>query len=309
MIWLVLIALLAATLVFVMPALLRPSPVTAREALTRELAQSKIQLAQIEAEIASGFLDEEGAKRAKRAMERRILKLGDRLDELETTGKDVSLPMWVKAGVPAVVVVFALGLYPLIGAPFFDLALKQAEEQSETGIPPLPVLEAQLLQRLGQDPDPVGFVYLGRVRMDMGKYDQALEAYEAALSASGNNPDIAAEYQMARNYIAQQNGAPQGPNSAAPDISDEARDAMAALTPEQRQAQIAAMVDGLAARLSENPDDLQGWLRLIRARTVMGDTEAAQASLTAAEAVFADDEEAQASLASLAAELGLPQSP
>lgn len=309
MIWLVLIALLAATLFFVMPALLRPSPVTAREALTRELAQSKIQLSQIEAEIASGFLDEEGAKRARRAMERRILKLGDRLDELDNTGKDAGLPMWAKAGVPVVVIMFALGLYPIVGTPFFDLALEQAEEQAANEVPPLPVLEAQLLQRLAQDPDPVGFVYLGRVRMDMGKYDQALEAYEAALAATGNHPDVAAEYEMARNFIAQQNGAPQRPNSAAPEITDDARDAMAALTPEQRQAQIAGMVDGLAARLADNPDDLQGWLRLIRARSVMGDTGAAQASLGAAQSAFAGDADAQASLSSLAAELGLPQSP
>lgn len=36
---------------------------------------------------------------------------------------------------------------------------------------------------------------------------------------------------------------------------------------------INAMVEGLAARLKANPDDPQGWARLIRSRIVMGDTE------------------------------------
>jgi cytochrome c-type biogenesis protein CcmH len=41
------------------------------------------------------------------------------------------------------------------------------------------------------------------------------------------------------------------------------------MTPEQRQAMIASMVQQLADRLKENPDDLPGWLRLARAYTVL----------------------------------------
>lgn len=46
-------------------------------------------------------------------------------------------------------------------------------------------------------------------------------------------------------------------------------DAAKSMTPEQRQTMIASMVQQLADRLKETPDDLPGWLRLARAYTVL----------------------------------------
>jgi cytochrome c-type biogenesis protein CcmH len=43
------------------------------------------------------------------------------------------------------------------------------------------------------------------------------------------------------------------------------------MTPEQRASMIRGMVDALAARLKDNPDDLEGWLRLGRSYTVLGE--------------------------------------
>lgn len=43
------------------------------------------------------------------------------------------------------------------------------------------------------------------------------------------------------------------------------------MTPEQRREMIRGMVEGLAERLDENPGDLAGWLRLGRARSVLGE--------------------------------------
>ena len=45
---------------------------------------------------------------------------------------------------------------------------------------------------------------------------------------------------------------------------------------------INAMVSGLAARLKANPNDPQGWLRLIRAYSVLGETDKAKAALATA---------------------------
>lgn len=50
---------------------------------------------------------------------------------------------------------------------------------------------------------------------------------------------------------------------------------VAKLPPEQRQQAIRSMVEGLAAKLQANPGDIDGWLRLARARTVLGDRVAA----------------------------------
>src|SRR4029434_7313543 len=54
-------------------------------------------------------------------------------------------------------------------------------------------------------------------------------------------------------------------NTTMPQPSREQQEATAALTPEQRQQAIRGMVEGLAARLKENPQDRGGWLRLANA--------------------------------------------
>lgn len=51
---------------------------------------------------------------------------------------------------------------------------------------------------------------------------------------------------------------------------------------------ILAMVQGLAARLEQNPDDPEGWARLIRSYTVLGDTAARDKALDKARALFKD---------------------
>ncbi|MEQ8806379.1 MAG: c-type cytochrome biogenesis protein CcmI, partial [Rhodospirillales bacterium] len=50
------------------------------------------------------------------------------------------------------------------------------------------------------------------------------------------------------------------------------------MTAEDRDAMIRGMVERLADRLKENPDDLAGWRRLERAYRVLGDTAKADAA-------------------------------
>ncbi|HHN73414.1 MAG TPA: c-type cytochrome biogenesis protein CcmI, partial [Thermopetrobacter sp.] len=58
--------------------------------------------------------------------------------------------------------------------------------------------------------------------------------------------------------------------------------AMREMSPQQRQRMIRDMVEGLEARLKENPEDLAGWLRLIRAWSVLGEKEKARSAYDAA---------------------------
>lgn len=71
---------------------------------------------------------------------------------------------------------------------------------------------------------------------------------------------------------------PEAP-SPNPGPSEADVNAAAGMSPEEREAFIQSMVEGLAERLEENPEDLDGWLRLARAYTVLGDAEAAEAAL------------------------------
>ena len=60
--------------------------------------------------------------------------------------------------------------------------------------------------------------------------------------------------------------------------------------------QIQAMVDGLAARLHANPDDPAGWVRLVRAYAVLGETDRRDAALAAARSRFAGHADVLAAL-------------
>jgi cytochrome c-type biogenesis protein CcmH len=57
--------------------------------------------------------------------------------------------------------------------------------------------------------------------------------------------------------------------------------------PEQL-AMIQGMVEGLAARLKSNPDDPEGWVRLVRAYAVLGDTQKRDDAYASARARYAD---------------------
>jgi cytochrome c-type biogenesis protein CcmH len=63
------------------------------------------------------------------------------------------------------------------------------------------------------------------------------------------------------------------------------------------------MVNGLEERLKSDNQDLDGWLKLIRSRTVLGETERARTAYAEARNVFKDKPEAIAALGDLAKEL------
>ena len=58
-----------------------------------------------------------------------------------------------------------------------------------------------------------------------------------------------------------------------------------------RDAMIRGMVERLATRLKQNGDDVDGWLRLVRAYLVMGDREKAKGAQTDAREAVAKDAE------------------
>ena len=67
---------------------------------------------------------------------------------------------------------------------------------------------------------------------------------------------------------------------------------------------IAAMVDSLAQKLALDGNDLDGWLKLARARLVLGEPEKAKEALDRASALFGGDAKALARIEELRRELG-----
>lgn len=71
---------------------------------------------------------------------------------------------------------------------------------------------------------------------------------------------------------------------------DQASGKAPAPAPDQMAA-IRGMVEGLAGRLAQSPDDPAGWERLVRSYAVLGDTRKRDEALAAARARYADDPE------------------
>jgi cytochrome c-type biogenesis protein CcmH len=67
---------------------------------------------------------------------------------------------------------------------------------------------------------------------------------------------------------------------AAPALSDRTMAAAKDMKADDRDAMIRGMVERLATRLKQNGDDVDGWLRLVRAYLVLGDQDKAKSALT-----------------------------
>jgi cytochrome c-type biogenesis protein CcmH len=94
--------------------------------------------------------------------------------------------------------------------------------------------------------------------------------------------------------------------SGIPGPTPEQLAAASSIPPGQQADMVEGMVGRLEARLKQNPKDADGWIRLIRSRMVLGQTDAAQAALRSGLAAFSGDTASEGRLKSAAAELGVP---
>ncbi len=77
----------------------------------------------------------------------------------------------------------------------------------------------------------------------------------------------------------------------------------AKLPPGQQQQMVASMVEGLEAKLAKNPDNVNGWIMLMRSRMTLGETAKAKAAFQKS---IAENPESQSRLAKEARMLGVP---
>jgi len=96
-----------------------------------------------------------------------------------------------------------------------------------------------------------------------------------------------------------------GGSPAAPALSNDAMAAAKDMSDPDRNTMIRGMVDRLATRLKQNGDDVEGWLRLMRAYMVMGERGKAASALTDARQAVAADAERLRQLNEGAKNLGL----
>jgi cytochrome c-type biogenesis protein CcmH len=128
---------------------------------------------------------------------------------------------------------------------------------------------------------------------------------DMGLGAAADEPKVVAAGTEAGALSAP--GATAAPGAAGKGPSPQDVRAAAAMAPADRMAMIRGMVDGLASRLERSPRDADGWIKLIRARVVLGEGDLAKQALARALAVFADDAAEHDRIAAAAQELGVGQ--
>jgi cytochrome c-type biogenesis protein CcmH len=149
-------------------------------------------------------------------------------------------------------------------------------------------------QALGEQRDlPEARYYIGLAAEQDGDKPKAIAVYRKLLDET---PGDAPWLGVVRDRLV-------GLGAPAPAAGEAA--AIAALDPDAQQSAIRGMVARLAARLAQNGDDAQGWLRLIRAYGVLHETDKAKDALAQARKAMPGNEAAARDLDALAQEFGL----
>lgn len=124
--------------------------------------------------------------------------------------------------------------------------------------------------------------FLGLAAEQDGRRADAAAIWQAMLD---KGPKDAPWRTMVQGAVARVTG------STAPPLSEETMAAAKGMAPSDRQAMIHTMVERLATRLKQNGDDVDGWLRLVRAYMVMGDRDKAKSAESDARQAVANDAE------------------
>jgi cytochrome c-type biogenesis protein CcmH len=124
--------------------------------------------------------------------------------------------------------------------------------------------------------------FLGVAAEQDGRTAEAASIWRAMLAKAPSDAPWRSLVQAALARIA---------GSTAPVLPDDAVAAAKDMSETDRSAMIRGMVERLAGRLKENGDDVEGWLRLVRAYMVMGDRDKAKSALADARQAVAKDAE------------------
>ena len=143
--------------------------------------------------------------------------------------------------------------------------------------------KAEFERAIAQNADEVKASYfLGLAAEQDGRAAEAASIWRAMLAKA---PSDAPWRPLVQAALARVGG------PGAPALSDDAMAAAKDMNETDRGAMIRGMVERLAVRLKQNGDDVEGWLRLVRAYMVMGDQDKAKSALTDARQAVANDAE------------------
>jgi cytochrome c-type biogenesis protein CcmH len=172
----------------------------------------------------------------------------------------------------------------------------------------------------GDANDPRARYFLAIYRDQQGDHKGAMDDFIALLKSA---PPDAPWTAQVRNYVedlakdqhidissrlppAPAAPAAPAPQAAPPGPTSDQVAAAGQMPDADREAMIHSMVDKLAGELKSNPHDSGGWVRLMRARMVLGEADKAAQAYHDARKAFSDNPAAQSALQEAAKSLGVP---
>jgi cytochrome c-type biogenesis protein CcmH len=172
----------------------------------------------------------------------------------------------------------------------------------------------RLAERLKKDGSDVpGWIQLVRSYRVLGKPDRVKAIIADAHTALANNPESLQRLDQGLQALettavpdvsapgpasGAANVAPKGPSAS--EVADAAQ-----MAPAERNGMIEGMVARLAQKMAANGSDVDGWLRLIKAYSVLGERDKALAAATDARSALAGNSDNLRRIGELAKELGL----
>ena len=148
----------------------------------QDLAVYRDQLAEVERDRAQGLVSAEEAGEARREIERRILAADAARDATDSAAAGSrARGLWL--ALAATVPLAAMGLYLQLGSPETPSRPFAERQEERRGVEQLASLESQLSERLARDPaQPRAWGMLGEIRLRLGDYAAAAEAYGEAIA-------------------------------------------------------------------------------------------------------------------------------
>lgn len=198
----------------------------------------------------------------------------------------------------------------------------QGASSDRSSLPGVETMIMRLKARLDADPqNGDGWRMLGWSYFNTGRYADAVSAYARAVALDPTSTELKAAYEEAKGKAAatvDESGAPSstgtevsGGEAAKTEVqtagAGDAKSAAAGTLSADQQAMIHSMVDRLAARLDASPHDVEGWIRLLRSRMVLGERDLALKALRRALDEFVSEPETRARISQAANELGLAE--
>ena len=154
--------------------------------------------------------------------------------------------------------------------------------------------------------NPKARFFLATAQAQEGRVADAAAAWQAMLAdISGNSPWRNVVEQALAGAAERVPGAPPESTQAQPNPSQEDIEAAAEMEPADRDAMIETMVGQLDGRLRENPQDPEGWKRLVRSYIVLGRAADAREALGRGVSALGAETRTARDLEAFAASLGL----